>query len=232
LPLATLTKLMYQNPYIKLKPKTSRPYTEVYLIRHCHPDYTTEKKVGEKNMLLSKTGHEQRKYLTKKLLTMKFDKVYSSELVRAQETAFLYAQQKKKEIVLDHRLNEIDWTHWFRIKYFNMSEKNREKKLKHHLTLDRQLDKMQTTARRALADIYKNNKGKSIALFSHGNFIKALVTGILSADVIGFLSLEIFQSSITKLVIDRDGFVKINYINDVSHLPSPPDEDLFLTLID
>lgn len=223
---------MYQNPYIKLKPKTSRPYTEVYLIRHCHPDYAAEKKVGEHDMPLSKAGREQRKYLTKKLLSMKFDKLYSSELVRAQETAGLYVQQKKKELVLDHRFNEIDWTHWFRIKYFNMSEKNREKKLKHHLALDRQLDKMQTVARRALEDIYKTNRGKKIAIFSHGNFIKALVTGILNADVIGFLSLEVFQSSITKLVIDRDGYVKINYVNDVSHLPSPPNEDLFLTLID
>ncbi len=223
---------MYKNPYAKIKPKTNRPYTEVYLIRHCHPDYTSEKRVGEHNMPLSKNGLEQRRFLTKKLLTMKFDKIYASELVRAQETALIYAQKKNKEIILDKRLNEIDWTHWFKIKYFNMSEKNREKKLKHHLALDRQLDKMQTNARRALADIFKHNKGKKIALFSHGNFIKALITGILNADVIGFLSLEIFQSSITKLVIDRDGYIKINYINDVSHLPSPPDEDLFLTLID
>jgi broad specificity phosphatase PhoE len=91
---------------------------------------------------------------------------------------------------------------------------------------------MQMTARRALADIFKKNKGKKIALFSHGNFIKSLITGIMNADVIGFLSLEIFQSSITKLIIDRDGYVKISYINDVSHLPSPPDEDMFITLID
>lgn len=223
---------MYKNPYVKIKPKTNRPYTEVYLIRHCHPDYTSEKKVGEHNMPLSRNGLEQRRFLTKKLLTMKFDKIYASELVRAQETALIYAQKKNKEIILDKRLNEIDWTHWFKIKYFNLSEKNREKKLKHRLALDRQLDKMQTNARRALADIFKHNKGKRIALFSHGNFIKALITGVLNADVIGFLSLEIFQSSVTKLVIDRDGYIKINYINDVSHLPSPPDEDLFLTLID
>jgi broad specificity phosphatase PhoE len=153
-------------------------------------------------------------------------------LTRARETAAIYARKKKKEIIIDERLNEIDWTHWVKIKYFHMSEKTREKKLKHYRDLDRQLDKMQMTARRALADIFKKNKGKKIALFSHGNFIKSLITGIMNADVIGFLSLEIFQSSITKLIIDRDGYVKISYINDVSHLPSPPDEDMFITLID
>lgn len=223
---------MYKNPYNKIRPKTTRPYTEVYFIRHCHPDYTKEKKIGERNMPLSKTGLKQRKFLTEKLLSLKFDKVYMSELTRAQETAAAFIKAQKIRTIVDERLNEIDWTHWFRVKYFNMSEKKRQSKFKHHLMLDNRLNEMQTNARRTLADIFKHSKGKRVAIFSHGNFIKSLVTGILNADVIGFLSLEIFQSSITKVSIDRDGYVKINYINDVSHLPSPPTEDLFITLID
>jgi len=223
---------MYQNPYIKIKPKTRRPYTEVYLIRHCHPDYTKEKKLGEANMPLSKHGLRQRKLLTAALVDLKLNRAYSSELIRSRETAESYIKKTKKELIIDKRLNEINWVHWLRTKYFNMSEDRREKKLNNHAQLDKQLDKMQAIARRTLADIFRKNKGDKIAVFSHGNFIKSLVTGILNADVIGFLTLEIFQSSITKLVIDRDGYVKISYINDVSHLPSPPSEDLFITLID
>lgn len=223
---------MYKNPYSKLKPKTLKPYTEIYLIRHCHPDYRLEKKIGEYHMPLSKSGLRQRKHLTKKLLTLKLDKVYASGLLRAQETAAEYALKAKKEVIIDNRLDEIDWLKWYRIKYFHMSEKAREKRLEKYKELDRQLDKMQITARRALTDIFRRNKGKRIAVFSHGNFIKSVVTSILNADVIGFLSLEIFQSSITKLVVDRDGYVKINYLNDASHLPTPPAEDLFVTLVD
>jgi len=223
---------MYKNPYTKLKPKTVKPYTEIYLIRHCHPDYSLEKKLGEYNMPLSKTGLKQRNYLTKKLLAMKIDKVYASGLLRAQETAADYAARTKKQILVDKRFDEIDWVKWYRIKYFNMSEKAREKRLVQYHELDKELDQMQIMARRALADVFRHNKGKKIAIFSHGNFIKALVTSILNADVIGFLSMEIFQSSITKLMIDRDGYVKINYLNDASHLPSAPAEDLFVTLID
>ncbi len=223
---------MYKNPYAKLRPRTRQPYTEVYLIRHCHPDYSQEKKVGERDMPLSPVGWRQRKHLTRRLLKVGFDQVYASQLVRAQETAQEYARKTGQEIRLDKRLDEIDWTHWYRIKYFRMSGKTREKRLKHHNALNCQLDKMQTTARRALADIWQRGRGKKIAIFSHGNFIKALLTGILNADVIGFLSLEIFQSSVSKLVIDRDGYVKINYINDASHLPQQPKEDLFITLTD
>ncbi len=223
---------MYQNPYAKLRPPVRRPYTEIYLIRHCHPDYSQEKKVGERNMPLSAAGIKQRKLLTAKLLRMDIDKLYASGLVRAQETGAAYANKTEKSLIIDPRLDEIDWKDWYRIKYFNMSEKTREKKFKPHLRLDKELDKMQTTARRALADLFKRNRGRKIAVFSHGNFIKALLTSILNTDVIGFLSLEIFQSSISKLVIDRDGYIKISFINDVGHLQAPPSEDLFVTLLD
>ena len=223
---------MYKNPYVKLRPPLKKPYTEIYLIRHCNPDYSLEKKVGDYNMPLSVTGRKQRKYLTKKLLTLGIDKVYASGLPRAQETAMSYIKKTGQTLIVDGRLDEIDWSNWFRIKYFNMSEKTREKEMKHHLKLDHELDKMQTIARRALADIFRRNRGKRVAIFSHGNFIKALLTGILNADVIGFLSIEIFQSSISKLVIDREGYIKISYINDASHLPLEPTEDLFVTLTD
>jgi alpha-ribazole phosphatase/probable phosphoglycerate mutase len=223
---------MYKNPYVKLKPPIKQPYTEVYLVRHCNPDYRLEKKVGEKNMPLSGIGLEQRKYLTKRLMMLGKVKIFVSGLVRAQETGRLYAQKSHQKMTVDLRLDEIDWTDWHRIKYFNMTEKTREKKLKSYRALDRQLDKMQIAARRALADLFRRNKGKKILIFTHGNFIKALITSILNTDVIGFLSLEIFQSSITKLVIDRDGYIKISYINDVGHLPIVPDEDLFITLKD
>lgn len=223
---------MYQNPYAKLKPRTRLPYTEVYLIRHCHPDYSSRPKVGEYYMPLSAVGKKQRRYLTSKLLKISPERVYMSGLTRAQQSAALFLEKSGLEPVVDRRLDEIDWKNWYRIKYFNMSEITRKKKFIHHVPLDQELDKMQTLARRALASIYRQNHGRKIALFSHGNFIKALLTGILSADVIGFLSLEIFQSSISKLVIDRDGYIKIAYINDAGHLPLPPKEDLFVTLID
>ncbi|MEI7452108.1 MAG: histidine phosphatase family protein [Candidatus Falkowbacteria bacterium] len=222
----------YQSPYRKIKPKIKSPYTIIYLVRHCNPDYSTEKLVGDHNMPLSKIGLDQREYLTLKLLSMDIDKIYSSELLRAQETAREFADKAGKKIVIDKRLNEIDWKDWYRIKYFNMSEKTRETRFKQHDRLDKQLDKMQDFGRKLISDVYSHSKGKSVALFCHGNIIKTIITGIINADIIGFLSLEIFQSSITKLVIDRDGYVKINYINNICHLPHEPNEDLFITLVD
>lgn len=222
----------YQNPYVKLRPKTRRPYTVIYLIRHCHPDYTLEKKLGDFDMPLSSFGNEQLEFLTERLAKLKIDRIYASELKRAQETATPISGILDMKIEVEPRLNEIDWWDWYRIPYFNTSETTRPKKVKDYLKLETQLNKMQTHGRRFLHDVFKENKGKTVALFTHGNFIKSVLTGILNADVIGFLSQEIFQSSLSKIVIDRDGYVRINFINNVDHLPQPPEEDLFITLVD
>lgn len=218
------------TPYAKIQPDIKRPYTEILLIRHCHPDYTVEKKLGDRNMPLSKDGIRQRRYLTARLLKAKIDVSYTSELKRAQETAELFVKKKKKKAIVSARLNEFHWAHWYKVKYFNMTDKEREKRLKKHQILNHDLEEMQTDSRRAIAEIYRKNKRKKIAIFGHGNFIKALLCGILNADIIGFLSLEIFQSSISKLIVDKNGYIKIVYINNVDHLPHPPQKDMFITL--
>lgn len=221
---------MTKNPYFKLQPKTRKPYTELYLIRHANPDYRLEKKLGDRLMPLSLEGRKQSRAIARRLKKENIDVIYSSELARAQETAIQFAGKKK--IVIDERLNEIDWKRWHRVKYFKTSEERRKQHLKEYDKLDAQLDKMQADMRRTLADIFAKNKGKKVAVFCHGNIIKSILTSIINADVIGFLSLEIYQSSISKLVIDRDGYVKVSFINDVNHLPNVPLEDLFLTLLD
>lgn len=225
-----MLKNNHKNAYSEVKVDTKKPYTEILLIRHCHPDYSLQKKLGDGDMPLSKHGISQRTHLTEKLLKCRIDKIYASELKRAKETAEIYAKETKKKLNINPRLNEFHWEHWHNMKFFNMSEKGRVKRLAMHKELDAELDKMQDEARRALAEIYRGNKGKKIALFGHGNFIKSLITGILNADIIGFLAMEIFQSSISKIIIDKNAHIKLVYINNVDHLPSPPLEDIFITL--
>ena len=222
---------MKKNPYSRLQPKTREPYTVVYLIRHAHPDYRLEKKLGDHLMPLSAGGKKQAKFLAKSLQSLDIDVVYTSAIARAQETAAIFANKKRLPVIVDNRLNEIDWKVWYRFIYFRTSAERRKQYLPGYQRLDKQLDKMQTETRRFLADIFVKQKGKRIALFCHGNIIKAFLTSIMNADVLGFLSLEIYQSSVSKLVIDRDGYVKIGFINNIEHLSEDPLEDIFITLV-
>lgn len=223
---------MKKNPYHRLQPKTRHPYTLVYLIRHANPNYRLEKKLGDALMPLSTTGKKQAKFLAKRLKDLKPETVYASSLARAQETAAIFVNHTKLAVEVDDRLDEIDWKAWHRVKYFRTSEERRKQCLPAYRKLDAQLDKSQAHTRRFLSDVFVKHRGESVALFCHGNIIKTFLTGIMNADVLGFLSLEIYQASISKLVIDGDGYVKIAYINDVNHLPNPPMEDIFITLVD
>lgn len=222
---------MKKNPYFRLQPKTREPYTVIYLIRHAHPDYRLDKKLGDRLLPLSAIGKRQAKFLADRLHNLKIDAVYASAFARAQETAAIFANEPKLKIQVDERLDEIDWKEWYRVKYFRTSEERRKQYLPHYRELDKQLDKMQAKTRRFLADIFIKHRGQRVALFCHGNIIKTFLTGIMNADVLGFLSLEIYQASVSKLVIDRDGYVKIGFINDINHLPDPPQEDIFITLV-
>jgi len=223
---------MNKNPYSRLQPKTREPYTIIYLIRHANPDYRLEKKLGGQLMPLSTEGKSQARHLAKHLRTLKIDYVCASSIARAQETASIYANRTNLKVNVDKRLDEVDWKDWYRVKYFRTSEERRKQYLPGYHDLDKQLDQKQALTRRFLADIFSEHQGERIALFCHGNIIKTFLTGIINADVLGFLSLEIYQASISKLVIDRDGYVKIGFINDVNHLPNPPLEDIFITLVD
>lgn len=222
---------MTQTPYSKIKPRLNKPYTTIYLIRHANPDYSLQEKLGDKNIPLSREGRKQAKLLADNLAIRQIEVIYASEFKRAKETANYFAKKIKKRVIINKRLNEIDWKNWHRIKYFNTCETRRPSKLKDYQDLDKKLDKMQVKGRRILWHIFKENKSKRVAVFCHGNIIKSIITSILNADVIGFLSMEIFQSSITKLIVDNKGYVKINHINEVAHLPKPPSEDLFITLL-
>jgi len=223
---------MRKNPYCRLQPKTRKPYTTIYLIRHANPNYRLESKLGDRLMPLSLEGKKQARELAKALAKLNINSVYASSLARAQETAAYFTNRHHIEIKVEEGLDEIDWKAWHRVKYFRTSEERRKQSLTSYKTLDKQLDKMQTHTRRMLANIFKDNKGKNVAIFCHGNIIKTFLTGILDADVLGFLSLEIYQASISQLVIDRDAYVKIGYVNDVKHLSRQPKEDLFITLVD
>jgi broad specificity phosphatase PhoE len=221
-----------QTPYTKTKQKIHGPYTQIYLVRHCKPDYSQKEIVGDAKMPLSRVGKKQRALLTnKKLSKLRPNVVFASQFTRAQETAEVYLKKTKKTLVVDKRFNEIDWEEWYKIKYFNMSEKTRIKRVKEYQEMDARLHRLHTKFRRIIADIYRTHKGKTVLIFCHGNVIRSILTGILNTDVIGFLSLEVYQSSVSKIAIDKNGYIKINYINNIGHLPKKPKEDLFQAAI-
>jgi broad specificity phosphatase PhoE len=207
------------------------PLTTIYLIRHCQPDYSLQKKLGDANMPLSRNGRRQADYLAEQLKKLGVQVIYSSAMERSLQTAAAFARHKKGAYEVREDLNEFDWGFWYRVKYFDVLVSERGRRIKKKEEMRNILSKKKQLTKKVLADIIDKNPGKTVAVFTHGNFIRALLMGILDADIFGFLSLEIFQASVSKLIIDRQGNVVVSYINDVSHLPRRPIIDQLLSAL-
>jgi probable phosphoglycerate mutase len=82
---------------------------KIIIIRHGETDYNKERRMqGWLDVPLNKTGREQAKITATKLLGIKFDAIYSSDLIRAHETAKIITKLHKQKVTTTHALRERD----------------------------------------------------------------------------------------------------------------------------
>lgn len=82
----------------------------IYLIRHGQTDWNLEKKTqGHTDISLNENGKEQAKLVSRIISNYKIDKIYSSDLLRAKETAEIINENFGLNIILDNRLREINY---------------------------------------------------------------------------------------------------------------------------
>lgn len=82
----------------------------IYLVRHGQTDWNLEKKTqGHTDISLNDNGREQAKLVSDVIKDYKIDKIYSSDLLRAKETADIINEKFGLDIILDNRLREINY---------------------------------------------------------------------------------------------------------------------------
>ncbi len=87
--------------------------TQLCLIRHGQTDWNLEGRYqGQSDVPLNENGHEQAKSLIEKLKEQTFSAVYSSDLMRAQQTAAPIAKMLDIPIQIEPRLREINQGEW------------------------------------------------------------------------------------------------------------------------
>lgn len=82
-------------------------YCTIYIVRHGETEWNVKKLVqGQTDIPLNKKGESQAKDLGKNLKKIKFDAVYSSDLLRAKQTAQLIMLEKKLAVETSELLRE------------------------------------------------------------------------------------------------------------------------------
>lgn len=146
--------------------------TTIYLIRHSEKlnnnfiDNNSEDYQDKiEKIILSVEGEKKAAELSKKPELIDVDVIFSSNYVRAIQTAKYLAESKKVVIHIDKRFNErklgklnTDEDFYFK-QYYDMNLKNIDGESRREVQ-ERMLN--------GFLEAVKNNKGKKIAIFTHG----------------------------------------------------------------
>jgi broad specificity phosphatase PhoE len=168
--------------------------TEVFLIRHANA--YDENGFQEPDTPLRGTGPKQATKLAKRLDEFKIESAYASPYKRAQQTAKEFSNKTGIPVITDERLKEIGTNTW----------------------TEKDFEKAKDFAEDVLLEIIAKNRNKKVALFIHGNLIKVLICKLLNANLEAYNNvLVISLASITTLIVEDTGQIKIVSISDNAH---------------
>lgn len=196
----------------------------IYLIRHGRQN----SKSYNVNVPLAAEGIEQARLLGERLKRYDIDVVYSSDLIRAVETADIVNEYIKKPRVVDKCLREADFGGFTGLSDDELKESYKEfLKRRATMTVDEPYpdggENCQMVYERAfsvLKEIIKEDY-KNVCMVTHGGTIRALLTGILGADYPKWLLFgrQIENTSITELLYDEKmNTFHIERFNDYAHI--------------
>ena len=188
--------------------------------------------------LLTVKGYEQALKAGKALSKINFDKIYSSPLVRAAETAKTIKDSfsKEQEIIFDKNLLEVDLSEWSGLKIDEIKNKFPEiypiwKNDPENLILKRSNDKtykpiqeLFEQATNFLEDILKSYLEKdnvNILVVGHNAILRCLILLLLGKPKQGFRKIRLENASFSILNISRkeESFkTQIECLNQTSHL--------------
>jgi 2,3-bisphosphoglycerate-dependent phosphoglycerate mutase len=190
---------------------------DLLLIRHGLPEHVETVDGGPADPPLAALGHRQAEEMARWLARERIDRLYSSPLRRARETAAALASLRAMDIDLHpgvaeydrdaseyvpmERLKEVDFERWQQI-------------MRGDAIAD--FDAFAGRVISALEEIIEANPGRRVAVACHGGVIN-----VWAAHVIGFSPRFFFNpdyTSINRFVCARSGERTVRTLNEAVHL--------------
>ncbi|MFQ9514888.1 MAG: histidine phosphatase family protein [Eubacterium sp.] len=194
----------------------------IYLIRHGRQN----SRLCNVNVELSPEGREQAELTGQRLKNYGIEAVYSSNLIRAVETADIINKYLDKPRFYDDRLREAEFGELTGLENSVLKEKYKEFLAKRAtMTEDmpypggENCQMVFERAFQAIEDIAKTDY-KNVCVVTHGGVIRALLTGIVGAEPARWLTFgrQIENCCISEIMYDKDtNTYHIERFNDYAH---------------
>lgn len=201
--------------------RVQKPST-IYLLRHGHSTANAKSILAgrDASVSLSPRGTEQAQAVMQELSDRKFAKIYSSPMPRCLETLMPLASKSKMKIEKNVGLIEMEYGDWSGKKLLVLSRKKMWSEIQARPSLVRfpngeSFLEMQGRALESVKSLAI--PGSNILVCSHGDVIKAIISGLLGLHLDNFQRLTIDPASITVVDLFADS-AQIRTVNSTAHL--------------
>ena len=202
--------------------------TQVFLIRHGDNDWADKKLAGwTPGVHLNDAGRQQAEALIERLAPIELEAIYSSPLERTLETAAPLAPARGLRVIRLRDVGEVRYGDW---QGKSLSQLRHRKEWIVVQTAPsamrfpngESLREMQSRAVAGVERIAAAHPKGSVAVFSHGDVIKAIVAHFVGMPLDSFQRLIVAPASVTVLGMGRFG-ARLLRLNDTGPfaLPSP-----------
>ena len=146
----------------------------IYLIRHGQTDWNVERRIqGQTDIPLNENGKKQVEEISEKIAKLKIDKIFSSDLSRARETAEIINRKIGAKIVYDKRLREVNYGEYEGIKVDKFTDKEWE-------IFNEFPEKINGESRKQVYDRVKNfikeiNEDENTLIVTHGGSLRMML---------------------------------------------------------
>jgi probable phosphomutase (TIGR03848 family) len=172
---------------------------------------------------LTDEGRRQAEALPSRLVDTPVAAIYSSPLERTRETAEPLARSRGLDVFLSESFSEIHYGEWTGRRFEELDplpewrRYNAERAVTRIPGGETYLE-VQTRMVTAILDLKEKHAGETVAVFSHGDPIKALIAYHLGISVEQFRRIEISPASISVLGF-RGGEVRLHCLNTTGDRP-------------
>lgn len=199
-------------------------FTTIYLVRHGEVEWNVKKLVlGQTDLALTEKGIKQAEKLKNKLRSIKFDAIFSSDLVRAKKTAEIIALERNLTVQTRKALREQSfgkYQGWERGAFLKLFDKWNEmtNEERHKYTLSDDMESNEQALIRLLTflgEVKISHKGQTVLVVTHGALMRYLLIhlGHSSYDYIsyfnntGYIKLE--SDGVNYFIKELKGFHKL-----------------------
>ena len=195
------------------------------LVRHGETEWNRAGRCqGIADIELNENGRKQVSELAESLKGHDISAIYSSDLIRAVETAEAIAHHHDLTIYIDPDLREMNQGEFEGLSFTNIRENYphvlrdwRESPETLTIPGGESLIEVQDRALKVLNKVHARHNGETVVVVSHNLTITTILCKITGVGLKGFLDFNL-QIACKNVITYSDGVFEVDVINDVSHL--------------